>query len=38
MQLNGSGDWLRVCGLAAVTVVTMAGFVTEIIRSCQLGF
>ena len=36
--MNRMADWYRVSGLATGTLVTLAGFATEILRFCKAGF
>jgi hypothetical protein len=36
--MNRMADWYRVSGLATLTVATLAGFATEILRFCRAGF
>jgi len=38
MQSNGMSDWVKAGGLATLTLVTLVGLATEIIRFCQAGF
>jgi hypothetical protein len=38
MQVNVTADWVRVWGLATVTVAALAGFATEILHLSQAGF